>query len=410
MIDDHETPGSVRDVNRLRVLRALHREPGATRTTLTAATGLSRPTVSTLVDELERVGVVEELEDDGSRPRGSGRPPAALSIAPRAGVAIGVDVGHAHVRAAVCDLAGRILADDHSVAAVDHAPEESLDLAQELVRSCLRAAEVPRSRILGVGMALAAPVDRANGTVHAQGILPSWGGVQPARELEARLELPVQLGNDANLGALGERTLGAARGVDDVVYVRLSAGIGIGLVLGGRPYEGSAGLAGELGHVRVDDAGLICRCGKRGCLETVASPVAVADLLTRSRDEPVDVAALPALVADGDRGARRAVADAGSAVGDAIAAVVNVLNPQLVVLGGDLAASGDLLVGTVRTAIDRHAIAPAAAGVQVVLGELGARAEVLGAASLVLARTPELLVQRAFRSRAADKALPEVPR
>ncbi len=396
MMEDETGQRGVRDVNRVRVLRALHLRPASTRMALVDATGLSRPTVSTLLDELERAGIVEELEpDEASRPRSTGRPPVLLSIVPRAGFAVGVDVGHAHVRAAVCDLSGRMLAGDVSPAEVDHAPTASLDLARELVHGVLRTAEVPRSRVLGVGMALAAPIDARTGAVHAEGILPSWGGLVPARELSERLDLPVVLGNDADLGAFGERSFGVARDVDDMLYIRLSAGIGLGLILGGRQYHGGSGIAGEIGHVRVDDRGLICRCGKRGCLETVASPVAIADLLSRSRGEPVEVAGLPGLLAAGDRGALRAVTDAGGAIGDAIASVVNVLNPRLVVLGGDLAETGDVLVRAVREAIDRHAIAPAAAQVEVVAGALGAQAEVLGAAALVLARTPQALAERA---------------
>jgi predicted NBD/HSP70 family sugar kinase len=395
MIEDDTSQGSVRDVNRLRVLRALHRRPGSTRMAIIESTGLSRPTVSTLLDELERAGIVAQHgEPDDARPRTTGRPPGLLSIVPSAGFAIGVDVGHAHIRAAVCDLAGRLLADDVAYREVDHAPKESLDLAHELVHNVLAAAQVPVASVHGVGMALAAPVDRGTNAVHAEGILPSWGGLRPSQELADRLGLPVELGNDANLGAFGERSFGAGRDVDDMVYVRLSAGIGLGLILGGRSYQGSTGIAGELGHIRIDDHGLICRCGKRGCLETIASPVAIAGLLSRSRDEPLGTAELLALLEAGDRGAHRAVADAGTSVGDAIAAVVNVLNPQLVVLGGDLAVAGDVLTGAVRAAIDRHAIAPAAAAVDVVTGSLGPRAEVLGAAALVLARTPEELGRR----------------
>jgi hypothetical protein len=124
--------------------------------------------------------------------------------------------------------------------------------------------------------------------------------------MEARLGIPVALDNDANLGALGEKAFGAARGVDDLVYIRLSAGIGAGLIIDGRPYHGRLGVAGEVGHVLSDPHGSICRCGNRGCLETVASPVAVAALLERSLRRPVTVPQLLELIAAGDRGARRA--------------------------------------------------------------------------------------------------------
>jgi predicted NBD/HSP70 family sugar kinase len=385
---------NARQLNRLKVIEALYRRPGSSRTEVAEYTALSRPTVSMLIEELEGAGIVRQHDADDSRPRQTGRPPVLMSLVPRAAFAVGLDMGHEHVRAAVCDLSGQILADDFSAAEVDHAPMESLDLARELVFGVLSEAGVTADHVIGVGMALAAPVDRETGFVFAEGILPNWGGVQPAAEMQARLGLPVQLENDANLGALGEHVFGAGHGADDMVYVRLSAGVGVGLILGGRPYHGRTGIAGELGHVRVDPRGAICRCGNRGCLETVAAPRVVAALLERTRQEPITVARLLELVHAGDRGARRAVADAGAMIGEAVAAVVNVLNPELIVIGGDLAAAGPTLLDAVRAAIDRFSVAPAAGAVRVAAGMLGERAEVLGAAALLLAQSPHTLALR----------------
>src|SRR4051795_3309358 len=230
---------NARQMNRLKVIEALYRRPGSSRTEVAEYTGLSRPTVSMLVEELEGAGIVRQHDADESRPRATGRPPVLISLVPRAAFAVGVDVGHAHVRAAVCDLSGEILAADWSAAEVDHAPTESLDLARELVHGVLREAGVTADHVVGVGMALAAPVDRDAGVVFAEGILPSWGGIQPAAEMQARLGHPVEVHNDANLGALGEHVFGAGRGVAHMLYVRLSAGIGLGLVLDGQPYGGA---------------------------------------------------------------------------------------------------------------------------------------------------------------------------
>jgi predicted NBD/HSP70 family sugar kinase len=386
---------SLRRMNRLRVLETLYHRPGTSRAELARETGLSRPTVATLVEELERAGVVEEHDEpDQSRPRNTGRPPVLLSLVPGAAYAVGLDFGHQHIRVAVCDLAGEPVVDDWSAAEVDHAPIASLDLAQELVHDALRTASVDPDRLLGVGMGIAAPINRLTGELEANGILPGWHGIRPAAEMERRLGVPVQLENDANVGALGETVFGAARGVDEMIYIRLSAGIGAGLIVGGRPYQGALGFAGEIGHVLADEDGLICRCGNRGCLETVASPVAVAALLARSVGRPVSVQQLIELVAEGDRGARRAVADAGEAVGRALAMLVNVLNPELIVVGGDLASTGAVLLDPIRDAIERHAVGPAAASLRVTTGTLGDRAEVLGAAGLILAQSPFALAQR----------------
>ncbi|HUO70249.1 MAG TPA: ROK family transcriptional regulator [Solirubrobacteraceae bacterium] len=380
-------------MNRLRILEALYRHPASSRGDLAQHTGLSRATISTLAEELLSAGLAEEHSDD-SGVRATGRPPVLLSLVPGAAFAVGLDFGHEHIRVAVCDLSGKPVIDEWSPAEVDHAPIESLDLARELVRDALQAAGVTADRLLGVGMGLAAPINQVTGEPEANGILPGWHGIRPAAEMEDRLGLPVQLDNDANVGALGEKAFGAARGVDDLIYIRLSAGIGAGLILGGRPYQGVRGAAGEVGHVLSDPSGPICRCGNRGCLESVASPVAVAGLLARSLGEPVSVRRLLELVAAGHRGACRAVADAGEAVGRALSTLVNVLNPELVLVGGDLAQAGSVLLDPIRTAIDRHSIAPAAAAVELTAATLGERAEVLGAAALILAQSPRALVAR----------------
>jgi predicted NBD/HSP70 family sugar kinase len=348
-----------------------------------------------LVDELEQANIIEENGvAEEMRPRNTGRPPIPLSLVPSAAFAVGLDIGRQHIRVAVCDLSGRPVLDKWSPVEVDHAAAESLDLAADLVRSALAATDVEPDRLIGVGMGLAAPINTDTGELEAYGILPGWEGVRPAVEMEQRLGMPVQLENDANVGALGEKVFGVARGVEDLIYVRLSAGVGAGLILNGRPYHGARGVAGEIGHVPVVENGLICRCGNRGCLETVASPVAVAALLVRSTGHPMSVPELLELVRTGDRGAQRAVADAGELVGKALAMLVNMLNPELVVIGGELAGAGTVLLDSIRAAIERHGVMPAAGAVNVYAGTLGDRAEVLGAAALILAQSPQVLARR----------------
>src|SRR5689334_20040357 len=216
-----------RETNRFKVLRALYTHPGSTRTELAEHTGLSRPTVSAVADELVGHGLVEQHEDEQPR---TGRPPVLLSLVPGAGFAVGIDMGHTHVQVAVSDLAGEILGQQRARADVDHDPHGSFDLAHRLVEGALQEAGVERARVIGVAMALAAPVDRETGAVLAEGILPGWAGVQPAVEMQARCGLPVRVRNDANLGAVGEHAFGAGRDVRDMLYVRVSAGIGLGLV------------------------------------------------------------------------------------------------------------------------------------------------------------------------------------
>ncbi|MFI5040018.1 MAG: ROK family transcriptional regulator, partial [Solirubrobacterales bacterium] len=389
------SPLSVRQLNRLRVIETVYRHPATSRAELTRHTGLARQTVSTVIDELLGAGIVQEHgapEDD--RPRNTGRPPILLSLVSDAAFAVGLDFGHQHIRVAVCDLSGQPIVDDFSPAEVDYAPTQSFDLAEALVREALNTAGIERDRLLGVGMDLAAPINRTTGELETNGILPGWHGIRPGAEMEARLGIPVQIENDANAGALGEKLFGAGRGVDDLVYVRLSAGIGAGIILAGRPYHGSLGVAGEIGHVLSDPQGPICRCGNRGGLETIASPVAVAALLERSKNQPVSIPVLLELVAAAHRGARRAVGDAGDAIGAVLAVLVNILNPQLLLFGGELAAAGEVILEPIREAIARSCVTPASTSVRVAAGTLGPRAEVLGAAALILAQSPHTLAQR----------------
>jgi predicted NBD/HSP70 family sugar kinase len=183
------------------------------------------------------------------------------------------------------------------------------------------------------------------------------------------------------------------------VYLKVASGIGAGLILNGRLYRGSSGLAGELGHLLVDPEGLVCRCGNRGCLETLAATGALVELLRRSHGEDVTVARMLELARAGDLGCRRVIADAGRAIGQAVSMLLNVLNPELLVVGGDLAAAGDLLLDGVRESIARAALPSAADAARVVAGVLGERAQVLGAIALVVSEA-----DRAFPTRLAAEA------
>jgi predicted NBD/HSP70 family sugar kinase len=379
--------GSLRRRNRLRVVDVLRESGSASRVDVQTATGLSRTTVSTLVAELQAEGLVVERRDvDLPEAAGSvGRPPVALSLNPQAGWILGVDLAHDGVRAAIADLAGDVVQEARRTMDVDHAADDALDTAAALTADLVAAAGADRERVLGVGVAVSGPILRASGELGSDSILPGWGGVALRAELEDRLGLPVVVGNDANLGALAEVQRGAARGARDVIYVMLSAGIGAGLVIEGRLVQGRRGLAGELGHVVLEPDGRICRCGNRGCLETVAAGPALLDALRHLHGDGLTLADAVDLCRRGDEGARRLVADAGRAAGRAVGAVANAVNPELVVVGGDLSALGDLVVDGVREGLERSTIPPVRADARVVAGSLGQRSELLGAIGLVLA-------------------------
>ena len=376
---------TLRRLNRLRVIDALRDEGLISRAEIARRTGLSRSTVSSLVSELQADGlVVERPEPAAAHGDQGGRPPILLSFDASAGVAVGIDFDHHHVRVAVSDLSSRILAEREQQLDTDHAAHEGLDAAAALVSELLEEAGVDEARVIGAGMCLPGPVHRPTGVVGSTAILPGWVGVAAAEEMHRRLDLPILVDNDANLAALAEAAFGAGRDAKDLVYLMISSGIGAGLVLNGRLYRGAEGLAGELGHVLVDADGPVCRCGNRGCLETVAGTDALADLLRRSHGDGLDGRAIVRLAREGDLGCRRVIADAGRAIGKAAATLVNVLNPELLIVGGDLADAGELLLDGVRESLERSALPTAVQAAAVVAGSLGDRAEVLGAIALVL--------------------------
>jgi predicted NBD/HSP70 family sugar kinase len=375
---------SLREANRKRVIDALRERGIASRAELARMTGLSRSTISTIVSDLLDTGLAGEREGHPDGEAQAGRPPVMVSLNRAAGVAVGIDFGHRHLRVAVSDLSHVVLAEAWCEMDVDHSAAEGLDRAAQFVDQVLDEAGADRHHVIGVGMGLPAPIDRNSGSVQGSSILPGWVAVDAAGEASDRLGLPVEVENDANLGALAEYAWGAAKGRSEVVYIKVSSGIGAGLISGGKLQHGVSGTAGEIGHMVLAEGGPICRCGNRGCLEALASSRAVADLLAASRREPVSTPQLIELSAAGDEAARRLIADAGRAIGIAVANLCNILNPQSVIVGGDLAAAGDTLLDPIRDVVRRTAVPTAVADLEVVAGVHGDRAEMLGALALVM--------------------------
>jgi predicted NBD/HSP70 family sugar kinase len=375
---------SLREANRKRVIDALRERGLASRAELARITGLSRSTVSTIVGDLLASGLAGERDGQPDGETHAGRPPVMVSLNSSAGLALGIDFGHRHLRVAVSDLSHTVLAETWRELDVDHSADEGLDAAVEFVDQVLDEAGVDRARVIGVGMGLPAPIDRATGTVQAASIFPGWVGVDAAAEASSRLGMPVEVENDANLGALAELVWGAAKGKSEVAYIKVSSGIGAGLISAGRIQHGVGGTAGEIGHTVIAEGGPVCRCGNRGCLETLASSRAIAELLSASRGEVISPRRVLEFAASGDAAAERLIGDAGRAVGIAVANLCNLLNPECVIVGGDLSVAGEMLLGPMREAVSRNAIPSASDDLEILAGVLGERAELLGALALVM--------------------------
>lgn len=389
--DDGSRGGSLatlREVNRLRIVDALRLSGTASRSDLARVTGLSRTTVASLLSDLLDRGFVVEEGEEGHR--GRGRPAALLRLDASAGAALGIDFGHTHLRVAVADLSSAVLAETSAELDVDLEAGPALDAAVRLAHDVLAEAGVPIELVVGAGMGLPGPIDRRTGTVGSSVILPGWQGLKAADELAGRLGVPVEVDNDANLGALAEHFFGAGRDTSALLYVKIASGIGAGLVLDGRLYHGATGVAGEIGHVQALADGAVCRCGNRGCVETVAAAAPLLALLRPVHGDDLTVARMLELVRQGDLGARRVVNDAGRELGRVIADLCNHLNPDAVVVGGEISAAGEPLLEGIRDAVDRFALPGAAAAVAIRPAELGERAEMLGALALVIGDTERL--------------------
>ncbi len=377
-----------------RLVEALRVTGPATRAQLVEQTGLSRATVSGYVADLVDQGLVAPADPSDALPTG-GRPARLVQLTRRAGVVVGVDIGRTHVRTAVADLSHRIVGEEVTTLPVaDLGADAVLDTVAAQVRAELSRAGACTEDVAGAVVGLPTPVvgrsASARGTVARSNILPTWSGRTPAPALQERLGVPVIVENDANLGAVAEVRWGAGRGSRSTVYLKMATGVGGALVLDGDLLRGISGTAGEMGHVSLDPAGPLCRCGNRGCLELSAGGTALLRAIRTAAPHHTDLRSLVAGAIDGDQACRRLIADAGTSVGIVLGGLVNVLNPDRIVVGGELGTAGDLLVDPLRRALGRSAIPAAAEQLTVVPGSLGGRAEVLGALAVALREADRL--------------------
>jgi len=310
---------------------------------------------------------------------------------------LGVDLGGTKIRTALLDDGGGIVADDYRQTLAQEGPDAVIGRILDAARQVLDRAGVGRERVRAVGIGSPGPLDVRTGEVISPPNLPGWDRVPLRQRVADGLGLDVFLENDANVAALAEHRFGAGQGTDHMLYVVVGTGVGGGLILGGQLYHGVGGMAGEIGHTVLLPDGPLCGCGNRGCLEALASGTAVArearlrvesgkeTLMTElAEGDPTRITArLVAQAAEqGDAEARDVLAWTMGYLGLGLANMVNLFNPEVIVIGGGLANMGDLLFGPVRRAIDRHAFPVSAGMVRVVPAALGNDAGVLGAAAL----------------------------
>ncbi|WP_311878406.1 ROK family transcriptional regulator [Microbacterium forte] len=351
-----------------------------TKAELAAITGLARSTVALRVDAL--------LAADLLRPAGEavstgGRPPARLAFNSRAGVVLAVDLGATHATIAVADLAGVILDSRTRTIDIADGPDNLLDVILADGATLLETPAAVGIPLLGIGIGVPGPVEHSTGRPTNPPIMPGWDRFDVPGYVQRTFDVPVLVDNDVNILALGEHATMWPH-VDDLIFVKVSTGIGAGIIAGGQLQRGAQGSAGDMGHVQVPRVlGSTREPGDERDLEALASGSALATALRDAGHEAHSPGDVIELVRSGNAAAIEATRQAGRDVGEVLATVVNLLNPSIIVLGGSIARAGEHLLAGVREVVYRRSIPLATQHLAIVQSQAGDRAAVLGAAIMV---------------------------
>jgi glucokinase-like ROK family protein len=353
---------------------------------------LRLPIVSEIVDDLVDEGLIGER---GTGLSTGGRPPVLFGLRPRARCAVGINVGTRDLTLVVVDLNATVENRIKVPSEMAKGPRRLLIRVREALRQLF--SELPDSfgEVVGIGLALPAPVLSSKGTFSPPSY-PGWGELDIGSLVEAEFGLPVLLDNDANAAALGEHLYGAGRGKVNMCYIIAHRGIGGAVIVDGVLHRGARGGAGEIGHTAIDLDGPRCGCGRYGCLEAFAGRAAIARRASQalkragggkiSGREPDELIAEDVIEAalEGDEVARRVLEETGEYLGIGISNLVNLFDPELVVIGGSTMRAGGLILDPAIKVVRRRALPQVAEGVRIVAGNLGEDAGAIGAAALVL--------------------------
>jgi len=384
--------GLVKDLNKAIVLNMIWRSAPISRADISRASGLNRTTVSSLVDELITEGYVTEV---GVGESALGRKPIMLQSNPDVGIIVGVELGVNYIRLIASDIAANVMS--RSELAID--PADGMDMIVETILQAIKsmAASVPSTLqgLIGVGVGVPGLVRSSSGLLAFAPNL-KWKNVPLRAVMADRLGVPVFVDNEANVGAMGERWFGAGVGVQNMAYLSVGIGLGVGIVINGELYRGSLGYAGEMGHFTIQPDGPECGCGNRGCWETLASErAAVArvvraieegrpTVLARCEKDRLTMDELANACASGDEVAREALADTGRYLGIGIAGLINTFNPDLVIVGSAVGCCGQLVLDEAEKEIRARGLTQLTKEVRVVQAALGPDSSAMGGISLVL--------------------------
>ena len=368
-----------------KIVRAMAAAGTTTAAELSKTTGLARSTISQGLAELRDAGLVVEVE---VRQSGIGRPTVLYSLSPDSGRCAGVLLGLDEIRIAICDTTHTVLSDRSIPMTRDYTPVDARGIvAAELATDCRRLG-FERDDLLGVGLAVSAPVSAA-GVVLAGSILPTWDGVDLTDVFGSHFGCPIHADNESHCGALAEMTWGAAIGEPDFVLIKFDLGIGGAIVANGHLQRGFNGSAAEFGHLTLDPRGALCRCGNRGCLETMAGATQLLKLARDMSGHEVSLDSFICEAIDGHVGYRRLIDDAAEIAGWCVGLIGTALNPPLFVVAGGLARLQGAFLDRLMQSYERHtlcksALLPEGQRARFAVGRFLANDTVLGAVALVL--------------------------
>ncbi len=348
------------------------------RAELARRTGVARSTITVAVTALIEDGIVHETT--GRQNNGRGRPAVAISLAPSAGAAIGIDFGFRHVRGVVADLAHNVLALEEVALGTDYEVADGIRAALKIVDSLKQKCGLDNGDLLGIGLGLPCPTD-LDGMPTRSAMIPHWSGADVRQLLADRIGIPYVIENESRLAARGEHVWGAARGVDNFVYLKLHSGVGGAIAFNGTFITGQNGGAGELGHISLDPTGPVCRCGNRGCLEVYAGiPAVLAQIRPIYPD--ISLQKLLALYAGNDPATVRVFSDTAKKVAQAAAMLCNAVNPELVLIGGSLSGAGEGFIARIKAEM-QPLVLELNRGPRIEIGTLGRNASALGGVARV---------------------------
>ena len=359
-----------------------------TRTELASITGLARSTIAIRIEKLLNLRLVTPVGEAMST---GGRPPVQIALNTGARVVVGADFGVTHVRVAITDLSGQAIIETRESLQIAAGPEVVLDWLVNTIKTQLIACNRPVTDLVAIGIGLPGPVEHVSGKPAHPPIMPGWDGYDVPAHVRKSFDVPVLVDNDVNIMALGESTMGWPD-ADHILFVKVSTGIGSGIISDGRLQRGAQGIAGDIGHVRIEQAaGVTCRCGNEGCLEAVAGSAAIIAELQRLASTASTVPELVALVKAGDPVAIATVRQAGRNIGEVLTTCVSIINPSIIAIGGSLSEAGEHIIAGMRETVYSRSSPFATEHLSIVLSRAGERAGVIGASIMAVeaALSPE---------------------